>query len=317
MRILVTGAAGFIGSHLAERLASEGHEVVGLDCFTDYYGRDIKEHNAESVRGAGGRFLELDLVEHDLAEAVADTDFVYHLAAQPGISPDTSFETYLRNNLVATQRLLEACLAGPSRPFFVNIATSSVYGHYATEPETAPPRPVSDYGVTKLAAEALALSYDAGRDLPACSLRIFSVYGPRDRPEKLFPRLISAVLENREFPLYEGAGEHRRSFTYIADALDAFLAVLDNPTLCRGEVFNVGSEEETRTLDAIRLVEEITGAPARSREVSKRPGDQIRTATNIGKIRERLGYTPSTDLKSGLQQTVAWSKAQRASSATR
>ena len=317
MRILVTGAAGFIGSHLAERLARDGHDVVGLDCFTGYYGRDLKERNAESVRSAGARLLELDLVEHDLAEAAAGADFVYHFAAQPGISPDTSFETYLRNNFVATQRLLDACLVGPTPPFFVNIATSSVYGHYATEPETVPPRPVSDYGVTKLAAEALALSYEAGRGLPACSLRIFSVYGPRDRPEKLFPRLISAVVEKREFPLYEGAADHRRSFTYIADAIDAFLAVLQNPGLCRGEIFNVGSEEEMRTMDAIRLVEEIAGAAAQIRDVPKRAGDQIRTATNIGKIRAKLGYTPRTDIKSGLQQTVAWFQEQLQASAGR
>ena len=311
MRILITGAAGFIASHLAERLARDGHEVTGLDCFSDYYDPRVKRRNAEDVCASGARLLELDLATDELSQAVKGAEVVYHLAAQPGISQSTHFDAYLRNNFIATQRLLDACVEHGSLPFFVNIATSSVYGKYATESETTPARPVSHYGVTKLAAEALALSYDAAHNLPGCSLRVYSVYGPRERPEKLFPRLITSMLDGEEFPLYEGAGEHRRTFTYVGDAIDGFVAVLRDLNACRGEIFNVGSEEEVRTLDGIEIVEEILGSPARIRHVPKRPGDQIRTAANIDKIRERLGYEPKTSLKEGLRKTVAWFQAGR------
>lgn len=310
MRILVTGAAGFIGSHLAERLAQAGHSVLGLDCFTDFYSLDLKERNAAAVRKAGAELTPLNLAADPLDNALKGVEVVYHLAAQPGISAATHFDTYLRNNVIATRRLFEACRAATTPPFVVNAATSSVYGHYATEPETTAPRPVSIYGVTKLAAEALALFYDAEDSVPACSFRIFSVYGPRERPEKLFPKLISAALEGHPFPLCEGAGEHSRSFTYVADVVEAFLAALRAPADCRGEVFNVGSGEETRTLDAIRSVEALVGQPIAILSAPARAGDQIRTTANTTKIRERLGYAPTTGIDSGLRQTVAWFREQ-------
>ena len=179
MRILVTGTAGFIGSHLAERLCAQGHDVVGLDCFTDYYAREQKEANAAAVKAAGASTHELDLATDNLSSAVEGVEAVYHLAAQPGISASTPFASYLQNNIVATHRLLEACRENSSLALFVNVATSSVYGFRATDPETAPPRPVSHYGATKLAAEAMAMGYHETGRFPATSFRLFSVYGPR------------------------------------------------------------------------------------------------------------------------------------------
>ncbi len=306
MRIMVTGAAGFVASHLAEKLASIGHDVVGIDSFTDYYPRELKERNATAVKASGARILELDLAESDLAPAFDGVEAVYHLAAQPGISADTTFEDYLRNNVVASQRLLEAAAACESLSIFANVSTSSVYGLRATDPETAPPRPASHYGVTKLAAEAMALAYHEASRLRAVSFRLFSVYGPRERPEKLFPRLIRAILKDEAFPLYAGAREHSRSFTFTRDIVDGLLAAVDQPEACAGEVFNIGSDEEFKTMDGIRIVEEIVGRKARTDDVAGRPGDQIRTSANIDKIRRNLGYAPQVSLEEGLRETVAW-----------
>lgn len=306
MRILVTGAAGFVASHLAERLARSGHDVVGIDCFTDYYARELKDLNAADVEAAGAEIRPLDLACDELANALEGVEIVYHLAAQPGISATTPFATYVRNNLTATHCLLEACAACPSLELFVNVATSSVYGFQATDPETSPARPVSHYGVTKLAAEAMALAYHETRRLRATSFRLFSVYGPRERPEKLFPRLIRAILRDEPFPLYEGAQSHSRSFTFARDIVDGLVSALENPGVCAGEIFNIGSDAEFRTLDAIRIVEEILGRKARIENVPGRPGDQLRTAANIDKLREQLDYAPRVGLEEGLRETVAW-----------
>ena len=309
MRIMVTGAAGFIASHLAERLANEGHDVVGVDCFTDYYSRELKERNARDVRAAGVELHECDLAVDSLEACLEGVDAVYHLAAQPGISADTTLETYLRNNVIATHRLLEACARHCELEIFVNVATSSVYGYSATDPETVAPRPVSHYGVTKLAAEAMVLGYGESRGLPTCSFRLFSVYGPRERPEKLFPRLIGAILRDEEFPLYAGAESHSRSFSFTSDIIDGLLCAIDQPARCRGEVFNIGSDSEFKTLEGIRIVEELLGRKARTRPVAGRPGDQIRTSACIDKIRNQLGYSPCVTLEEGLRETVAWFQA--------
>jgi len=306
MRILVTGAAGFIGSHLAERLARAGHEVVGVDCFTDYYSRALKELNARDVEAAGVRVVRLDLAADGLAPVMERIEAVYHLAAQPGISASTPLEDYIRNNVVATHRLLEAALGCRSLRLFVNASTSSVYGAHATDSEEAPPKPTSYYGVTKLAAEQLALAYHRERGMPVCSLRLFSVYGPRERPEKLYHRLIRSIVRDEPFPLYEGSEAHTRSYTFIEDVLDGMLAVLDRADTCVGEIFNIGSDEEITTGEGIRIVEEILGRPARKVAMPRRPGDQLRTHANIAKARERLGYAPGTRPRDGLEAEVRW-----------
>jgi nucleoside-diphosphate-sugar epimerase len=306
MNILVTGAAGFIGSHLTERLVASGHSVRGLDCLTDYYARPLKELNVSELLEKGIVFLPLDLADHDLTSAVRDIEMVYHVAAQPGISSTTSFETYVRNNVVATYRLLEAVQRSRTLQGFINICTSSVYGAYATGDETSEPKPTSYYGVTKLAAEQLVLAYQRTRGLPACSMRLFSVYGPRERPEKLYFKLIQAILEGKELLLYEGSEHHVRSYTYVDDAVDGLVAVLDHWDRCVGEVFNIGTDTTITTGEGIRIVEEIIGKPVRITRRPKREGDQLKTQANIEKARRILGYEPTTRPREGLTKQVEW-----------
>ncbi len=306
MNILVTGAAGFIGSHLAERLAGLGHSVRGLDCFTDYYSLALKELNAHQVREKGVEFLRLDLAEDDLTAAVRDIDVVYHSAAQPGISATTPFETYVRNNITATYRLLEAVRTVPSFQALIYISTSSVYGADASGDETAEAKPTSYYGVTKLAAEQLALAYTRDRGLPSCSLRLFSVYGPRERPDKLYPKLIRCILEDEPFPLYEGSEHHRRSYTYISDAVDGLVAPLRDFNRCVGEIFNIGTDVTHTTGEAIRTVQRVIGRRAKIETAPPRPGDQLKTHANIEKARRLLNYNPTTPLREGVQEMVEW-----------
>lgn len=311
MKILVTGAAGFIGSHLAERLAAMGHEVRGVDCLTDYYSRELKELNARQVRQKGVDLLHLDLAQDDLEGALEGIEYIFHLAAQPGISRTTNFETYQRNNVVATHCLLLAARQSAGFRGLINIATSSIYGADATGDEATAPRPTSYYGVTKLAAEQLVLAFARDQGFPACSLRLFSVYGPRERPEKLYPRLIGAILEDRAFPLYEGSEHHVRSFTYVDDVVDGLVAALENFDHCLGEILNIGTELSITTGEGIRLVEEIIGRPARIVGRPRRPGDQLRTQANIDKARRLLGYDPKTAPREGLEREVTWYRENR------
>jgi nucleoside-diphosphate-sugar epimerase len=306
MNILVTGAAGFIGSHLSERLAALGHHVRSIDCLTDYYTRELKALNVSQVEEAGVAFLPLDLAEDDLSSAVKDVDIVYHLAAQPGISATTPFDTYLRNNFIATYRLAQALRGSSTLRGFINASTSSVYGADATGDETTEPRPTSYYGVTKLAAEQLVLSYARDWGFPACSMRLFSVYGPRERPEKLYPQLIGCILEDREFPLYAGSERHLRSFTYVGDIVDGLVAALAHVDQCAGEIFNIGTDAAITTAEGIQIVEGIIGKPARLAVKPKRPGDQLKTHANIEKARRVLGYHPTTTPRQGLEEEVEW-----------
>jgi len=306
VQVLVTGAAGFIGSHLAEALAGAGHSVLGFDAFTDYYDRGLKDRNARAVTAAGARMLEGDLAEAELAELVDGVELVFHLAGQQGLSSSTSLATYVRNNVTATHRLLEALDGSPALRLLVNISTSSVYGALATGSEEVAPAPTSQYGITKLAAEHLVMSAASQRGLPACSLRIFSVFGPRERPEKLYPLLIRCIAEDRPFPLFAGAEEHERSFTYVGDIVAGCLAAADRAEALRGEVINLGTEQSHRTMDGIRIVEELMGRPARLEPMPPRPGDQLRTAASIDKARRLLGYEPRTGLREGLEAEVAW-----------
>lgn len=306
MKVLVTGAAGFIGSHTAERLVDAGHEVRGLDNFDSYYSRPLKVNNARAVRAAGCELLEADLTAPGLESLVAGYEVVIHAAAQPGNSARTPFATYLRNNLQATWRLLEALRDSPDLQFFVNISTSSVYGHEATAPESAAAQPVSYYGVTKLAAEQLVMARQREGALPACSLRLFSVYGERERPDKLFPRLVRSALGGPPCPLYEGSREHSRSFTWVADVMEAIQRALERQSACDGEIINIGNDREYRTGEVIDLVESLMGAPARFLSQPARPGDQLRTCANIDKARQLLDFEPLTTPAEGLRQEIDW-----------
>jgi nucleoside-diphosphate-sugar epimerase len=277
-----------------------------VDCLTDYYSRALKELNLDALHRQGVEVLPLDLAHDDLIPAVQGAEFIFHCAAQPGISATTPFEAYVRNNLTATHRLLQALEHTSSLQGFVNISTSSVYGAVATQGETAEPRPTSYYGVTKLAAEQLALSYQRAEGVPACSLRLFSVYGPRERPEKLYFRLIQAILEQKALPLYEGSEQHVRSYTYIADAVDGIVAVLDRWDRCLGEIFNIGTDRTITTGEGIQIVEEIIGRRVTVLSKPRRPGDQLKTQANIEKARRLLDYEPKTEPREGLARQVAW-----------
>lgn len=309
MNILVTGAAGFIGSHTAERLHSLGHQVVGVDNFSDYYDVGLKQRNAASLETKGIELVRLDLRSDDLSEVISEeTDFIFHFAAQPGISADSTFEAYFSNNVQGTQRMLDRVAQLDKKPFFVNIATSSIYGLQATLTEDQAPLPASWYGVTKLAAEQLVLAYVRRRLLRGTSFRLYSVYGPRERPDKLYTRLIDCGLNNKPFPLYEGSEKHLRSFTYVQDIVDGIVSVLERPDVCNSEIFNLGTEEENTTATGIATVEKLLATTIQTESHPPRPGDQSRTKANIDKARKLLDYNPQTGLKEGLQAQIAWFK---------
>lgn len=306
MKVLVTGAAGFIGSHMCERLAREGYEVLGIDCFTDYYDRSLKELNARAVEDAGVQILPLDLATDDLEEAVRGVEVVYHFAAQPGISTAVPFGLYERNNIVATHRLLEALEKNDRLGLFVNVATSSIYGRHATDDENTAPKPTSNYGVTKLAAEQLVLARQRERGFPGVSVRPFSVCGERERPEKLYHKLIKSIVEDKTFPLFEGSREHIRSFTYVGDIVEGCMLVLEHLEESIGEIFNLGSDTTNTVDEGIAIIEELIGKQARFEIAPRRAGDQQETAANIEKARRVLGYAPQVSLREALAREVEW-----------
>lgn len=306
MKILVTGVAGAIGSHVAEHFAELGHDVVGVDILTDYYDRAIKEINLADVSACGVEVHLADLVVGDLDHFMNGVDVVFHFAAQPGISATTPLEIYVRNNIIATHRLLEAASKVPGLKGFVHISTSSIYGAHAYGDETVEVKPTSYYGVTKLAAEQLALSYYRERGLPVVALRLFSVYGPRERPEKLYHKLIKSILEDKDFPLHEGSEHHVRSYTNVDDIVQACDLVVKNLDVAIGEIFNIGTDKTVTTGEGIKVIERLLGKPARLIITPKRPGDQKETGANIGKARRILGYNPVVDIEEGLAQQVLW-----------
>ena len=300
-RFLLTGCAGFIGSHLVEALLERGHAVLGVDSFTDYYERARKEANLGAARKhAGFSLVEADLAEADLAPLVAAVRGVFHLAAQPGVrgSWGSSFAIYARDNVLATQRLLEACRPAGVRVVFAS--SSSVYGNTETypTPEDAEKRPVSPYGVTKLSCEQLGQAYLSSFGLDVVSLRYYTVYGPRQRPDMAFARLADAITRGMPFEVY-GSGEQSRQFTYVADAVAATLAAMEQAP--RGAVYNVGGGSETSLREAIALCERITGGTVEVRYTDAAAGDARRTAADISRIRADLGWEPRTPLEAGLQ----------------
>ncbi len=298
MRVLVTGAAGFIGSHLSEELAALGHDVLGVDVLTDFYSVALKARNVSQLAERGVPVLPLDLAEDDFGEVVRGAEVVYHLAAQPGLSA-TSFAAYERNNVIATYRLLEALHGSRSLQAFIHVSSSSVYGSDASGAEDAEPKPTSYYGVTKLAAEQLVLARYRDANFPACAFRLFSVYGPRERPDKLFPKLIHSILDGTAFPLFEGSELHLRSYTFVSDIVDGLIAALDRLHVCTGEIFNLGTDTALTTGEGIRIVEEIMGRRANIVYQPPRPGDQAKTHANIAKIHSALGYVPRTTPRDG------------------
>ena len=308
MKILVTGIAGAIGSHLAERLLGMGHEVVGIDSLTSYYSPEIKRINAKDVADKGAVIFFKDLVHDNLEDVITSVDVIFHFAAQPGISATTPFEDYLNNNIVATERLLQAARKSSRLKMLFFVSTSSVYGVRASGDETTEPKPTSYYGVTKLASEQLAMSYYREQGLPVCVLRLFSVYGPRERPEKLYHKLIKSISEGSAFPLHEGSEYHVRSYSFVHDIIDGCILALDNLDKVNGEIFNLGTDKTATTGEGMKLVEKIMGRKAKFKMLPRRPGDQFETGANIGKIRKVLGYDPKISLEEGLRAQVDWYK---------
>jgi UDP-glucuronate 4-epimerase len=290
-RYVVTGAAGFIGSHLADALLARGDDVVAIDSFTDYYDPARKEENAESF----------EVERLDVAEDSFDldgVDGVFHLAAQAGVRPSFEhFDVYLRRNVLATQRVLESAAAEGVRVVFAS--SSSVYGdaeRYPT-PEDADLLPISPYGITKLAAERLVAAYP----VDAVVLRYFTVYGPRQRPDMGFSLLVEALLEDREFELF---GDPSRSFTFVGDVVDATIAAMDRAPA--GAVYNVGGGEEATVREAIATLERASGRTARIRQGEHARGDARRTAADVTRIRVELDWSPRTSLEDGLRAQWSW-----------
>jgi UDP-glucuronate 4-epimerase len=308
-RYLITGSAGFLGSHLAEAVLESGDELVGIDAFTDYYSRELKEANVRRIRDRPGfEMLELDLADADLTALVAGVDGVFHLAAQPGVrgSWGDTFAVYVRDNILATQRLLEA--AAQAGVPVVQASSSSVYGNAEAYPtsENAPLRPVSPYGVSKLACESLALAYSESFGLRVVSLRYFTVYGPRQRPDMAFSRIVSSLLNGRPFQLF-GTGEQSRDFTYVSDAVAATLGAM-NGAIAPG-VYNVGGGAETALADVIATCERLSGKSLDVRRGAAAAGDVRRTAADTRRIRSELGWSPQTDLDQGLEEQLAAAEA--------
>lgn len=309
MKILVTGAAGFIGSHTSERLHSLGHEVVGVDNFNPYYSLELKNLNAKALTDKGISIIKTDLRNENLSkELPTDVEYIFHFAAQPGISKTSTFEDYLTNNVIATRHLIDYALQCHNLKLCVNIGTSSIYGLEATYPENIAPKPASFYGVTKLAAEQLILQKSREKKFKSCSLRLYSVIGPRERPEKMYTKLIANALNNKPFPLYKGSETHLRSFTYVGDIVDGVVSVIGKEDVVDGEIFNLGTEAENSTQEGIEAVEKVLGQKIDIEVVEARAGDQLRTCANIDKARKLLHYNPTTTLLEGVTHQVNWYK---------
>ena len=309
MRYVVTGCAGFIGSHLSERLLQAGHQVTGVDCFTDYYPREIKAQNLQGLlQRPNFTFHEVDLNSAALPELLAKTDGVFHLAAQAGVraSWGKSFQVYLDLNLLVLQKILEA-LKERGGPRLVFVSSSSVYGdtdRFPT-PETARKRPLSPYGVTKLAGEALCDLYGHNYGLEIISLRYFTVYGPRQRPDMAFHRFFRALLDGQPIRIF-GDGRQTRDFTYVADIVAGTVAAMERGV--PGRAYNLGGGNQWQLLDVIRLLAEVAGKDPVLEFEAPQKGDVRDTYADNSLARKELGFDPKKDLKEGLSQELSWIK---------
>ncbi len=308
MRALVTGVAGFIGSHLAEALVVDGWRVRGIDCFTDYYEVTQKKSNLDTlIAGTQFEFLEADLGRVDIAPLLSGVDAVFHHAGQPGVrlSWSDGFDTYTTQNITVTQRLLEACRLEPVRRF-VYASSSSVYGNAPSFPtsESTLPRPHSPYGVTKLAGEHLCSLYAANWGIPTIALRYFTVYGPRQRPDMAFHRFIEATLRGDSVPLF-GTGEQVRDFTYVADVVAANIAaaVADVP---RGTVLNVAGGGCVTVNEILGLIGATLGCELHIQHLPAQAGDVMATGGAIDAAAKSLSWQPHTALIEGLARQIAW-----------
>jgi nucleoside-diphosphate-sugar epimerase len=303
----VTGAAGFIGSTLADRLLQEGADVVGIDCFTDYYPRELKEANLATARKSSRfSFVDGDLLTVDMDALLDGVTHIYHLAAQAGVrkSWGRDFDVYVDNNVSATQRLLEAC-TGRSLERIVYASTSSVYGDEASIPMREDQRlqPLSPYGVSKLAAEHLGHLYHVNYGLPFVALRYFTVYGPRQRPDMGFHRFLSAAMDGRPLVRY-GDGEQTRDFTYVADAVTATVSA--GTSGVPGGVYNIGGGSRVTVNHVFEIIGTLTGRPVTIEQQPPQKGDMRDTYADTSRARADLGFAPSVTLEDGLRQMHSW-----------
>ena len=307
MKALVTGAAGFVGSTLSEALIADGHHVVGIDCFIDYYSRKLKERNLETLRDMSAfEFHEDSLVTADLVRLLDGVDWVFHQAAQAGVraSWGDDFKIYSDNNVFGTQRLLESALRAKTKKF-VYASSSSVYGDTDDLPmrETSRKNPVSPYGVTKLAAEHLVWLYYKNFGLPTASLRYFTVYGPRQRPDMAFHRFCRAVLSNDEITLY-GDGGQTRDFTFVSDIVAANIASAEAHVA--GVVYNIGGGSRISVNDVIDTIGELAGRDPRVNRLDVQKGDVRHTAADTALARAEIGYAPKVSLREGLARELEY-----------
>lgn len=308
MKAIVTGCAGFIGSHLAEELLKRGYQVIGIDCFTDYYPRQIKEHNLQSLMTHKNFvFIAKNLLELDVQSILTGVDVVFHQAAQAGVrsSWGSQFQIYVNNNILATQCLLEALI--DTRIPLIYASSSSVYGETKILPmrEDHPTHPISPYGVSKLAAEHLCYLYWKNYGVRTISLRYFTVYGPRQRPDMAFHRFIKAMLKNEELVIY-GDGQQTRDFTFVADAVAANLQALESEKW--GKVYNIGGGSRITLSEVIKLLEQLLGKTAKVKYAEAQHGDVSHTYADTTLARTELGFAPKAKLTEGLQAEIEWVK---------
>jgi nucleoside-diphosphate-sugar epimerase len=305
MKCVVTGAAGFIGSHLCELLLDLGHEVTALDAFIPYYPREVKERNLAAMANRPRfTFHSVDLRTDALDTLVRDADVVFHLAAMAGLLKSwTDFDGYWTCNVQPTQRLIDAVGRNAGRlRRFLYASTSSVYGRYSSGDESLPTRPISPYGVTKLAGENLCRAFAEERRLPLVVLRYFSVYGPRQRPDMGYYTFIRALQQGESVTVY-GDGMQVRGNTFASDCVSATLAAAEAP---EGETYNVGGGESASVWDILAHLEKLAGRKAQVRQEEARPGEQRQTYADTSKLRRHLGWQPSTNLSEGLQRQWEW-----------
>jgi UDP-glucuronate 4-epimerase len=307
MRALVTGCAGFIGSHLTESLLDDGHEVVGVDCLNNHNGRPEKLRNLEHARNWDGfDFVPVDLARGQVSDLIEGCDAIFHLAAEPGVRPSWGlrFESYIRNNVQATQHLLEAAASAPDVAF-VYASSSSVYGQAETLPtnESVVPRPFSPYGVTKLAAEHLCLAYHANLGVRAVALRYFSVYGPRQRPDMAFSTFCRRLLDGAPIELY--GGDQTRDFTYVDDVVAATRAAAETDAAV-GRAFNIGGGSTVSLSHAIDVLSEVAEREITVNRIAPQAGDVRDTSADIGLAEQVLGYRSQVPLDEGLLAEWRW-----------
>jgi len=309
VRLLITGVSGFIGSSIAKKLIQEGYEIIGIDSFLDNYPKKIKENNIrELLKNKRFNFIEGNILSLNIGKIFDQVDGVFHQSAIPGVraSWGINFNQYTEHNVNGTQVLLEASKNKEIKKF-VNASSSSVYGDVNELPisETTPTLPISPYGVTKLAGENLANLYFKSYCIPTISLRYFTVYGPRQRPDMAFHKIITAIILGREIEIY-GNGEQTRDFTFIDDAVEANLKAFLNGR--DGEVYNVGGGSRVKLNQAIRIIEEISGKKAKLKYVDSHKGDAKHTYADISKGKKDFGYSPGIDIYEGLKRQFEWLK---------